>query len=83
MNDRQKSKKIEKDLKKRFPRARFSVRVVGDDISVYWTGGHDYKDVFPTTKKAAEAITNVVKNTVPSFQMTDYADPNTKKTVFA
>lgn len=76
MNDKQKAQKIKTDLEFRFSRARFSVTVRGDDVTVNFISGHDYSDEYPTYEGAIKAMTKVIKNTVPNFEWTDYTPEN-------
>jgi hypothetical protein len=68
-----KAEKIKSDLEKRFPRARFSVKVGrGDEVTVNHIGGHDYADEFPDTKAAVQEMTKIIRKTIPNFEWTDY-----------
>jgi hypothetical protein len=68
-----KAKKIKSDLEKRFPRAKFSVKVKrGDEVWVDRVSGHDYADEFPTYRKAVQEMVRVVRQTIPNFEWEDY-----------
>jgi hypothetical protein len=73
-----KAAKIKNDLRERFPRAVFSVRVRGDEVWVDRIGGHDYADELPTHQAAVREMSRVIQQTIPGFQWADYTKPDGK-----
>lgn len=72
MFDKLKAKKIKKDLEKRFSKAKFSVVVVRDDVTVDFLGGHNYADEYPTYEGCIQEMTRIIRQTIPNFEWLDY-----------
>lgn len=72
MNDKQIAQKIRTDLRAAFPKAVFQVTYQSGELDLQHIGGNNYKDQFPTKAEAAEAIAEVIRQTLPTFQVLDY-----------
>ena len=72
MTNEQIARQIRKNLKAKFPDAVFQVSYADGDLSIRHIGGNNHKDDYPTQEQGAAAMVEVIRQTLPDFQLMSY-----------
>lgn len=72
LDDKEIEKKIRLDLRNAFPDAVFQVTYIEGDLSIQHIGGNNYKEVYPTKERVIDAMVDVIRETLPFFEVLDY-----------
>ena len=72
MSDEEITRQIRANLKAKFPDAVFQVSYADGDLSIQHVGGNNHKADYPTHERGAAAMVEVIRQTLPDFQLRDY-----------